>query len=252
MYNVGAYGGGAVLIGATVAQTITNLYNAVNVVPGYYGVAYTNWCGLPFYIGHEFIAIGCTATDLILTNALDGNTDQYGYPANQQMGVVTSYPLTGTNFVNHQALCPGYAWGNTLNGVSQQFTVGGDLCGNNITNLIKLKRDYFNDVVPSPSTYTPLVYPHPLNILGSGGSNPTPLVIQAGTAKRLNGAFQFAFTNTSTNGNTVTILATTNLLLPLTNWKVIGTVTGSPPGQFQFTDPQATNLSLRFYRVRSP
>jgi hypothetical protein len=75
-------------------------------------------------------------------------------------------------------------------------------------------------------------------------------VILTGAAKLTNGAFQFAFTNTS--GGTNTVLATTNLLLPLTNWTVLGTVTDSPPGQFQFTDPQATNRPLRFYRVRSP
>ena len=32
----------------------------------------------------------------------------------------------------------------------------------------------------------------------------------------------------------------------------LGPITDSPPGQFQFTDPQATNTSRRFYRVRSP
>ena len=71
-----------------------------------------------------------------------------------------------------------------------------------------------------------------------------------------NGTFQFAFTNTSggtnMNENSVTVLATTNLLLPLSNWTVLGAVTDSPPGQFQFSDPQATNRPLRFYRVRSP
>jgi hypothetical protein len=119
-----------------------------------------------------------------------------------------------------------------------------------------------------------------------------PPILLTGAAKLPNGAFQFAFTNTpvgtnyittnitttittnwskwgppkitgyttnttttlTTNGsaNTATVLTTTNLLLPLTNWTVLGTVTDNPPGQFQFTDPQATNHPLRFYRVRSP
>jgi hypothetical protein len=120
----------------------------------------------------------------------------------------------------------------------------------------------------------------------------TPPIILTGAAKLPNGAFQFAFTNTpavtnyiatnitttiitnwstrgppritgyttnitttlttNTSENTVTVLTTTNLLLPLTNWTVLGTVTDSPPGHFQFTDPQATNRPMRFYRVRSP
>jgi hypothetical protein len=117
-------------------------------------------------------------------------------------------------------------------------------------------------------------------------------IILTSAAKLPNGAFQFAFTNTpavtnyiatnitttiitnwSTRGppritgyttnitttlttnrseNTVTVLTTTNLLLPLTNWTVLGTVTDGPPGRFQFTDPQAMNRPMRFYRVRSP
>jgi hypothetical protein len=120
----------------------------------------------------------------------------------------------------------------------------------------------------------------------------TPPIILTGAAKLPNGAFQFAFTNTpavtnyiatnitttittnwstrgppritgyttnittilttNTSENTVTVLTTTNLLLPLTNWTVLGTVTDSPPGHFQFSDPQATNHPMRFYRVRSP
>jgi len=64
------------------------------------------------------------------------------------------------------------------------------------------------------------------------------------------GAFQFGFTNTSGLG--FTVLATTNLSLPLTNWTVLGAPVEGPPGHYQFTDPQATNSPTRFYRVRSP
>jgi hypothetical protein len=64
------------------------------------------------------------------------------------------------------------------------------------------------------------------------------------------GAFQFAFTNTP--GLSFTAFATTNVALPLTNWTGLGPVPEVSPGQFQFTDSQATNTSQRFYRVRSP
>jgi len=69
-------------------------------------------------------------------------------------------------------------------------------------------------------------------------------------ARLPNGDFQFAFSNT--NCATFTVLATTNMALPLSNWTVLGSVPEISPGQFQFTDPQATNSAQRFYRVRSP
>jgi hypothetical protein len=47
------------------------------------------------------------------------------------------------------------------------------------------------------------------------------------------------------------VLATTNLSLPLTNWTALGGAVEIAPGQFQFTDPQATNGG-RFYRAFAP
>jgi hypothetical protein len=65
-----------------------------------------------------------------------------------------------------------------------------------------------------------------------------------------NGAFQFTFTNAS--GVPFTVLAQTNPAEPLSNWTVLGPATESPPGQFQFNDPQAAANARRFYRARSP
>ena len=64
------------------------------------------------------------------------------------------------------------------------------------------------------------------------------------------GAFQFGFTNAP--GASFTVYASTNLALPLNTWSNLGPVVESPAGQFQFTDPQATNSPQRFYRVTSP
>jgi alpha-tubulin suppressor-like RCC1 family protein len=64
------------------------------------------------------------------------------------------------------------------------------------------------------------------------------------------GAFQFSFTNATPIH--FTVVATTNVLLPLTNWTVLGAATQISSGIFQFTDPQATNFPRRFYQVRSP
>ena len=66
------------------------------------------------------------------------------------------------------------------------------------------------------------------------------------------GAFQLSFTNLSGLG--FTVLGSTNLALPLTNWTVLGPVVESPAGSgsYQFTDTQNTNHTGQFYRVRSP
>jgi hypothetical protein len=71
----------------------------------------------------------------------------------------------------------------------------------------------------------------------------TPLPTQT------NGVFQLAFGDTQSSS--FTVLSTTNLLLPVTNWSVVGTASNIAPNLFQFTDTQATN-SQRYYRVVSP
>lgn len=64
------------------------------------------------------------------------------------------------------------------------------------------------------------------------------------------GVFQFSLSNIS-QSTTFTVLSTTNISLPLTNWTVIGAASNISPGLFQFTDRQATNPGS-YYTVRSP
>jgi hypothetical protein len=63
------------------------------------------------------------------------------------------------------------------------------------------------------------------------------------------GMFQFTFTNSA--GIDFTALTSTNLALPLTNWTIMGNAIQASPGQYQFTDPGATNWPQQFYRVIS-
>ena len=65
-----------------------------------------------------------------------------------------------------------------------------------------------------------------------------------------NGACALTFSNLS--GAPFTVLGAADLSLPLSNWAVLGQALEIVPGQFQFTDLEATNNSQRFYRVRSP
>jgi Galactose oxidase, central domain len=80
---------------------------------------------------------------------------------------------------------------------------------------------------------------------------PVPTAATLTDAKKLtNGSFQFDFTNSV--GALFGAVATTNLSLPLTNWTSLGGVAEISPGQFQFTDPEATNSPQRFYLIRAP
>ena len=74
----------------------------------------------------------------------------------------------------------------------------------------------------------------------------------ASAKKLVNGSLQLNFTNQS--GASFRVLAATNVSLPLGAWTEIGFATETPAssGQFQFTDPQATNSTRKFYRVKSP
>ena len=67
-----------------------------------------------------------------------------------------------------------------------------------------------------------------------------------------NRTFQFSFTNLV--GGSFTVFANTNVTAPSGTWTIIGTAVEVPPGsgQFEFSDPQATNYPHRFYRVGSP
>jgi alpha-tubulin suppressor-like RCC1 family protein len=65
-----------------------------------------------------------------------------------------------------------------------------------------------------------------------------------------NGTRQFSFTNATPTS--FTVLASTNVSLPTSNWTVIGAATQLAPGVYQFTDTQATNFPQRFYQIRSP
>jgi hypothetical protein len=64
------------------------------------------------------------------------------------------------------------------------------------------------------------------------------------------GSFRLGFT--SVPGAPFTVRASTNVALPLAQWTIVGPIVESPAGHYHFTDPQATNTPMRFYRVTSP
>ena len=85
-----------------------------------------------------------------------------------------------------------------------------------------------------------------LNVIAA----PPTVFLLTGTTISASGGFQFGFSNTP--HAIFTVLASSDVSLPLSNWTALGGLTETSPGQFQFSDPQATNHSQRLYRVRSP
>jgi hypothetical protein len=65
-----------------------------------------------------------------------------------------------------------------------------------------------------------------------------------------NGGFQFSFTNVA--GAKFHILTSSNLLLPLSNWSVVGDASEGAPGHFQFASSPPGNGAPHYYRVLSP
>jgi hypothetical protein len=91
----------------------------------------------------------------------------------------------------------------------------------------------------------------PIFLADNMAVTPAPAPILLDQATRLgNGAFQFTFT--ATPGATFSVLGSTNAALPVASWSVLGAATETSAGLYQFTDLQATNQPLHFYRVRSP
>ena len=65
------------------------------------------------------------------------------------------------------------------------------------------------------------------------------------------GTFVLGFTNIS--GAPFSVLSSTDVLAPVSQWAVLGQASEVLPGQFQYSDVQALNRdAVRFYRLRSP
>ena len=104
------------------------------------------------------------------------------------------------------------------------------------------------------------------NVLAIAGKNTTKLSYQRGayylsnvTVSKItlsspgtlsNGTFQLAFTNTA--DISFTIYGATNFSQPVANWTVLGGPAEVTPGHYQFSDPQASNYTKRFYAISPP
>jgi hypothetical protein len=139
---------------------------------------------------------------------------------------------------------------SATNGLSRPTGLAFDSAGNlfvaNLGNgtIVKLTPDggsVFASGLNSPTSIA--VFPG-LNLWSA-----TPITL-SNPKTVTNGMFQFDLHENL--GLTLTVLGTTNVSLPLTNWTALGSVSEVSPGMYRFVDTQATNFSQRFYRVVAP
>jgi len=130
-------------------------------------------------------------------------------------------------------------WGdNTQTQTNPPLSGTGQSFGTNISASITTNGAYrfsFNDQTLAYSLQPLAVVAIPPLLTGPGFSG---------------GGYSCVFTSIS--GAHFSVLATTNLALPLSNWTVLGAATEFSPGQYQFTDSAAAGFPRQFYRVRSP
>jgi hypothetical protein len=184
----------------------------------------TGWRVIPGKIGAPVILVHPAS----LTNG-SGTTAIFGVTASGSQPLVYQWRKDGTNLADG---------GNFVGVATSDLTLAA---------VQSSDQGEYNVVVTN--SYGSVTSSVAILTVQNGGNPPLPAYLT--TAGRLvNGSFQFAFTNS--NGALFSVLASTNPALPVSNWAVLSNVTEISPGQFQFTDPEATNSRQRFYRVRSP
>jgi hypothetical protein len=146
---------------------------------------------------------------------------------------VTAYmntTLVGTSTTNSTSLCVCTWTANTLRTTATQAF-----------NRVVV---HYDSKPPTCADWGPIFLADNMTV------TPMPPIILSYPAKQTNGAFRFNFTNTP--NWPFTVMGTTNLTLPFSNWATVTGLTETLPGQFQFVDALATNSSHKFYRVTSP
>jgi len=164
--------------------------------------------------------------------------------------ITSSFPYPGSNQVTFLATVipaspPGPArtgmvsvWDGT-NFLSQQEVDTNGQISVTITNL-----------APGPHAVVARYYSDATYAASSGAVVGVPAILNQMQVLG-DGTFVFGFTNVS--GAPFTVLSSTEVLAPLSDWTVLGQASEFMPGQFQYSDVQALNRdAVRFYRLRSP
>jgi hypothetical protein len=164
-------------------------------------------------------------------------------------GITTnSATLNGSVYPNGAATKAWFLWGTTTNlgNVTSTTNIGSGTGAVAVSNTLSglLPGTLYYYLVTATNTYGAAM---------TSGTNFVTLDVPrsiSGLIQTAPGQFAIQFAGSSNVGYTV--LETTNVSLPASNWKVLGPATLLSNNLFQFSDTQATNVPLRFYRLRSP
>lgn len=227
---------GTTAFGLAIINNTTNTLGYVNL--SYTGELWRNNVNQqPLLFGYYVDPAGTSST--FHPDVFDAGTG-INYLPNLNVAFATSSStliVDGTQTANQASLATnsmtvsGWAPGTTLWLIWQAQTLGG-------AQAVAIDNVSFSaSAAPIGTLVSPLtITPGSTSIIGTG------------TAARTS----FSFTNAS--GLQYTVLSSTNLLVPTTNWSVLGTATENPigSGQYQFTDPLPLTNSARFYQLRQP
>ena len=154
-----------VQLGASLAESITNLVSEINWVTNDAGTKWSIGTLTSEYgRGRDFRVTDYGTNYIVLHSVMDG-TNAYGWPAAFQAGTLAITEYTNQPIVRY----PCFQWSNVVHYANASIALAKwqrdfDTATNRpnyITNLLAQGRDYFDDAIAT--NYTPLVYPHPLN-----------------------------------------------------------------------------------------
>jgi hypothetical protein len=261
------------LMNSTVSGNVsTNIYASAIDLRSFYTTMYTITLGLTncTITSNSSLTVGkpgavnfpgiSTNYIYLYNTIISGNTSN-GAPQDLT-GFLNPYDIVTGNYNIIGRVIVGTGLANGVNGnkvgvFNPQLAPLGNYGGNTLTMPPLLGSPAVDAGGATSLTTDQRGYPRPLGlatdigavegVYNAAGSGPITQVAVLG-----NGSLQFGFTNYTDMA--FTVLASTNLTLPLNLWTNIGYIVESPAGsgQYQLTDPQATNYPQRYYRLRSP
>jgi hypothetical protein len=149
--------------------------------------------------------------------------------------------------LNWQGQAASYSVQSSTNQNGPFQTIASGLTATNFTdrNVVSSSTAYYTVSATGPLgglTVSPVVQ------VNFSAPPPPPIINSA----RLSGGNLIITGTNGTAGANYCVLATTNLLIPLTNWTILSTNPFGAGGSVYFTNPLNPNSPSAFYRLRSP